>query len=342
MQEKSVKKMRIGFAGRGTLGRDVLKGLIDNPDIEIPFIINCRVTPEVGAGRDVFEKMASDKNIPFHFSNTLNTDKWVSYIREQDVDLVVAMLWLDTIGEDVISCARLGFLNLHGGMLPRYRGNACSNWAILNKEQQQGLSVHLMEPGKLDSGPVVLQEVIPMTDRTTIKELMDHIDKRGAELVLEAVGMMVRGEYTLTPQSEKDALRCYPRLPRDGEINWYDSAEKIERLIRAAGDPYPGAYTFYSDVRDQGRIKKMTICSAHIIDHPTDFCAVPGHVLKIENDLKRAVVCGDMKLLVLGKIRIDGGDSDPVSTFRTVRQRMGLDTETLLNEFRKLGGHLDA
>ncbi|AEP09348.1 formyl transferase, C-terminal domain protein [Micavibrio aeruginosavorus ARL-13] len=334
--------MRVGFVGRGTLGRDVLKGLIDNENIEIPFVINCRVTPEVGAGRDVFEKMALDNNIPFHFSNTLNADKWISYIREQNVDLVVAMLWLDTIGEEVISGARLGFLNLHGGMLPRYRGNACSNWAILNKEDQQGLSVHLMEAGKLDSGPVVLQEIIPMTDRTTIKELMDHIDKRGAELVLQAVGMIVRDEYTLTSQNEEKALRCYPRLPRDGEINWHDAAEKIERLIRAAGDPYPGAYSFYSDVRDEGRIKKMTICSAHIEEHPTEFCAVPGHVLKIQDDLKRAVVCGDMKLLVLDEIRIDGISSDPVSSFRTVRQRMGLDTEILLNELWKLKERLNA
>lgn len=106
-------------------------------------------------------------------------------------------------------------------------------------------------------------------------------------------------------------------------------------LDPVAGDPYPGAYSYFADIKDKMAIKKLTILSASIEKHDTDFCAVPGHVLKLDNGKKWAVVCGDMKLLILRDIKIDGQSISPADYFKTIRQRLGLDTETLLNEIRK-------
>ena len=159
LEQEDVKKMRVAFLGRGSLGRDVLLGLIGNPMVEVPFIISCDTSPEVGCDHGDFVAIAEKNGIPFYTANSVNGSKWVDLFAQHNIDLAVAMLWLNTLKSEIISTARLGFLNLHGGLLPRYRGNACSNWAILNQETEQGLSVHFMDPGKLDSGPVVLQQL---------------------------------------------------------------------------------------------------------------------------------------------------------------------------------------
>jgi hypothetical protein len=116
----------------------------------------------------------------------------------------------------------------------------------------------------------------------------------------------------------------------DGEIDWNDPAETIERLTRAAGSPYPGAYTYFADTRDQGRIKKMVICHAHVQEHPDQMLAVPGHLIRLEGQQIYAVACGDGNLLVLDQILIDGNSVLPVEFFRTVSQRLGLDNEAMI------------
>lgn len=334
MQEVG-KRFRVAFMGRGELGARVLEGLLTNTQIEVPVVFTCRSSPEVGFDEGHFERIAEQNGIPFFQSNNINKPEWISLLSRLKPDLAVAMLWVNTIGDEVIRTSRLGFLNCHGGMLPRYRGNACSNWAILNGEQEVGLTVHLMEPGRLDSGPIVIQDKIPISDTTTIRELTDTFTERGAELVIKAVELIRTGTAELKPQDESRSLYCYPRLPRDGEIDWNKSAADVLTLIRAAGDPYPGAYSNFADARDHQRLKKLVIDEASIEAHQGDFCAVPGHVLKLDAGSRRAVVCGDMKLLVLKRVRVDGASVDPAEFFRSVRQRLGLDTETLLTEVKR-------
>jgi methionyl-tRNA formyltransferase len=329
------KRFRVAFLGRGELGARVLEALLTNTQIEVPVVFTCRSSPEVGFDESHFERIAEQNGIPFFQSNNINKPEWISLLSRFKPDLAVAMLWVNTIGDEVIRTSRLGFLNCHGGMLPRYRGNACSNWAILNGEKEVGLTIHLMEPGKLDSGPIVIQDKIPISDTTTIRELTDTFTERGAELVIEAVELMRTGTAELRPQDESRSLYCYPRLPRDGEIDWNKSAADVLTLIRAAGDPYPGAYSYFADVRDHRRLKKLVIDKASIETHPGDFCAVPGHLLKLAAGSRRAVVCGDMKLLVLERVRVDGASVDPAEFFRSVRQRLGLDTEILLAEVKR-------
>ncbi|MDX2085776.1 MAG: methionyl-tRNA formyltransferase [Candidatus Melainabacteria bacterium] len=338
-------RFRVGFFSRGKLGYQVLKKLLNDPKIEIPIIVTCRHTPEVGYTELDFKELAENRNIPFYITNSLNKPNWVELIRPLNLDLGLGMQWINTIGAAIISETRLGFLNLHGGKLPRYRGNACSNWAILNGEEEQGLCVHLMEPGRLDSGPIILQERFPIKSDTYIEEIMDHFISRGQQMIIEAVDLLALGKATIESQPETGGLYCYPRLPRDGEIDWTKPAEQIYRLVRAAGKPYPGAYSYYSDIKDSNCIKKLIIWKGHIEEHPGDFCAVPGHVLRLEANIagqvglaapQTAVVCGDGKLLILDDISINGHHVDASDTFRSVRQRLGLNTEQLLSEIGSL------
>jgi methionyl-tRNA formyltransferase len=331
--EKVEKKMRIGFLGRGELGMKVLSGLIASSGIDIPIIISCGSSPEVKYSESDFEQVANAHNIPFYKTNLINSETYVQILKDFNLDLVVAMLWLYTIEDRTINTARLGFVNCHGGLLPQYRGNACANWSILNEEKIMGITAHFMKGGDLDSGPIIKQTEIKLTDHSTIAEIVSVFDDMGSKLVLEAVELIRSGNCVPVAQQEELASFCYPRLPRDGEIDWAQSAWEIDKLVRAAGKPYPGAYSYFQDVKDNGKIKKMAVYSGHVEAHPLKFFyAIPGHLIRLDRGNKWAVVCGDKKLFVLSDIAVDAISVAPNQFFKTVRQRMGIDRNALLFE----------
>lgn len=325
--------MRVAFLGRGRLGMQVLDGLLQNPHLEVPVIFTCGATPEVGLQEDEFARVAAARGIDFYQTNNINKPEWIEVLRRYEADVAVALLWLHTVNRGAIETTRHGFINCHAGLLPKYRGNAVLNWAILNRESEIGLTVHFMAAGDLDSGPVIKQERIPVGERTTVGDLFRQVDERGARLVLEAVEAVRRGELKASPQEQAEASYCYPRLPRDGELDWNRPARELERLVRATTDPYPGAYSYFTDVRDKHKIKKMIVWEAHVEAHPLrEFYAVPGHLLKLEKGAKWGVACGDNRLLILDRIEIGGVPVLPAEFFRTVRQRFGLDVQTLAAE----------
>ena len=335
---QSKNRFKVIFLGRGSLGMKVLKGLLKDKSILVEAIFNCPATTEVKYSKEDFKKVAAENRIDFFFFRNLNNEAGRKIIKSFKPDLAVAMLWKNTISKEIISIPRYGFLNCHTGLLPQYRGNACGNWAILNEEDKFGVTVHFMNGDELDNGPIIKQKILKINRNILIGDLMDRTTKWGAKLVLEVVKEIQNKQLTSIKQDEKKASYCYPRLPRDGEINWNDSAKKIFNLIRASGKPYPGAYSYFSDIMDKGKIKKITIWLAHIENHPLKkFYAISGHILRLEQSKKWGVVTGDMKLIILDKIHINNQKVEAKNFFRTVRQRLGLDiTELIMNIYNKL------
>ena len=323
----------VGFLGRARLGLDVLEGLLANPNVRVPVIVCCGATPEVEDTSARMRALAAEHGIDYFETNRINRPEWRDRLASYDLDLAVAMLWLHTIDDSIIATARLGFINCHGGHLPKYRGNACANWAILNGEPYIGTSAHLMAPGVLDNGPVILQDGVPIGEDSYIGDLIGELEEKGRRLVLASVEAFRTGTAQPIPQDEEQASYCYPRIPRDGEIDWGRDAEEIHRLVRAAGRPYPGAYSWFMDHRANGRIRKLTIWRGHVERHPlNEYYAVPGHVLRLDGGARWGIVCGDAKLLILDEIDIDGAATAPAAFFKTVRQRMGLDHGLLAAE----------
>jgi methionyl-tRNA formyltransferase len=324
---------KVGFIGRGRLGANVFRRLLEDPHVQVPVAITCAATAEVEDTSIEIETLAQKHGVPYFETNNINKPEWPNLLRSYELDLVVAMLWLHTINDAVISTARLGFINSHGGHLPKYRGNACANWAILNGEPHIGTSVHLMTPGSLDDGPVLCQEIVPIDANTYVGELIGELEGRGERLVIDAVEALRTGTAKPARQDPDHASYCYPRLPRDGEIDWNEKAVAVHALVRAAGRPYPGAYCWFQDHRAGGIIRKMTIWRARVEKHGLpEYYAVPGHLLRLESGAKYAVACGDASLLVLEEIAIDGESADAGGYFRTVRQRLGLDVASVTAE----------
>ena len=326
--------MKVLFLGRGELGYTTLERLLSE-DFEVPVIVTCDHSPDVGGSAEAFRKLAENKGIDYFHTNNINTDKWVQKLKSYNADIGIALLWLYIIREPIISATKHGLLNFHAGDLPRYRGNACTNWAILQGEKQIGFSVHLMEPGRLDSGPIILKDYLPLKNDTTIGDVTKAYSKIGVEMIIKAVRMFAENDVNPEPQDNAKALYCYPRLPRDGEINWDMPSEKIYNLIRAAGKPFPGAYTYYRDSRKKGAVKKMIIWKAHVESHSIDFLAKSGHLIKLQDSEKWAVATADKKLLILDEIEIDGKIADPRKAFKSIRIRLGMDVTDEIMKLRE-------
>jgi methionyl-tRNA formyltransferase len=326
--------MRIGFLGRGGLGLKILDGISNIKGVQIPVVMTCRPSPESPASRSWFQEKATGLSADYFETNTVNDPEWVTRLQSYNLDCVVAILWVTTVSQDAIKATKHGFLNIHSGALPKYRGNACFTWAMLNHEKEVGLTVHWMEGGKLDSGPILKQKLFPLANDTQMQTCMDlFFETEGPKLMIETIQDLLHGKTASISQVPTTASYCYPRLPRDGQIDWNQQASEIEILTRAAGAPYPGAYSWFLNPRGQ-KISKLVIHHAACIEHPIpEHYAVPGHLIYFPSNNTWGVECGDKKILILKQVEVDGVQGKPESFFKSVRIRLGLDVESILAEF---------
>jgi methionyl-tRNA formyltransferase len=222
------------------------------------------------------------------------------------------------LGEDVIGSFPLGVVNAHAGDLPRYRGNACPNWAILNGEKRIGLCVHMMTPDEVDAGPVVARDYLPVDDETYIGDVYEWLDKRIPLLLSESVSALLQGSATPVPQpsNPQAGLRCYPRKPEDARIVWREPASAILRLIRASSRPFEGAFAQTADAR------RVTIWRASAFVHAGPFCAVPGQIM-LRTPQGPVIACGDGGIL-LTSFELDGlsPEQSKAELMRSVRARL--------------------
>jgi methionyl-tRNA formyltransferase len=226
------------------------------------------------------------------------------------------------IGPDAIAAFRYGVFNAHAGDLPRYRGNACPNWAILNGEERRGVCVHRMTPGVLDSGPILGRRFLPLTEDAYIGDVYDWLETAIPELFVEVVRGLEAGTAVEQHPSPNpaDGLRCYPRRPEDSEIDWERSATDVLRLIRASSHPFAGAYSCL-----EGR-DKLTVWRAVRYEHAGPYLAVPGQILlragQTEGDPVVSCGQGAIRLVDLSMENVHGAEAAALVT-KSLRNRLG-------------------
>ncbi len=286
---------------------------------EIALIVTAKAAPEYTRTEDDFKVLARRLNAPFIHSARIT--ETLETIRLLDpVDIGLSMNYPGVIPSEVIDLFPLGILNAHGGDLPRYRGNACQAWAILNGEERVGLCVHKMVGGELDSGDIIARDYHPLTAVTAITEIYAWMASRTPDLFAQALDLLAADpSYVLEHQSKNlaDALRCYPRTPEDGYIDWNRSAVEILRLINASTKPYAGAFTWHKG-------EKVRIWSARMGALPCPSCFVPGQVLWKNEDGAVAVGTGDSGVLLLDEVQKETCESCKAAEMvRSLRERFG-------------------
>jgi methionyl-tRNA formyltransferase len=281
---------------------------------KIALIVTAKEAPEYTKTAEDFRVLAEDLGIPF--AHTPRIAEISDVIRSlSPIDIGVSLNYSGMIPQSIIDRFSLGILNAHGGDLPRYRGNACQAWAIINGEQQIGLCIHRMVGGELDSGDIIARDYYPLDIRTKITSVYEWMSDRIPELFSEALARLERDPaYVMEVQSKalNDVLRCYPRKPEDGRIDWRKSNIEILRLINASSKPYSGAFC---ELEGQ----KMIVWDAELPPEE-NFLAVPGQLMKIGQGFVD-VACGIGKLR-LTTVEYRGEVSVPNVLFKSLRQRL--------------------
>jgi methionyl-tRNA formyltransferase len=187
-------------------------------------------------------ELAERHGIPVHRPASVNTPEWITHIRALEPALIFSFYYRNMICQEILDLPPLGAFNLHGSLLPKYRGRVPINWAVLKGEQETGVTLHYMVK-RADAGDIVDQQVVPIGARETALDVFRKVTA-AARIVLERqIDALKRGEAPRHRQVETEASYFGGRKPEDGRIDWAQSAAAIFNLIRAVTHPYPGAFT---------------------------------------------------------------------------------------------------
>jgi methionyl-tRNA formyltransferase len=260
--------MRVGIIGRtGVLLKSA--EALREAGHELAFVATCKAELFYDKNDVDFQNYASRLNIPFF--NTLDLESKIDSISALKADICISINWLKIIDKSFLSIFPLGILNAHAGDLPRYKGNAAANWAILNFEQEVVLTIHKMVE-ELDSGPYLLKEYFKIDDKTYIGDIYAWLESSVPNIFTNAMDLVGFKEFIEQDKTIK-TLRTYPRNPDDSRINWSWDNKSVLAMIRASSYPFDGAFCFLN-----GTDLKVNIFKASEFNADFDFCAVPGQV----------------------------------------------------------------
>lgn len=309
-------KARVVLIGLGPTTADALVALTDRFDVA------ALIRPD----NDETTTLAGKLGVPV-IPRTRITDI-EQVITDLTPDAVVVSSYHRILPDRVLALS--AFVNVHYSPLPRGRGRANVNWAIINGDPETAITVHSMTPG-LDEGGILHQEPVPIAPRDTVTDLYDRLNARQRAVLADAVTRRLTGDEG-EPQDHTQATYGCTRLPEDGEINWSASTDEIDRLIRALTPPYPGAYTHLG--LDPLRILRAEPTP----DAPVYTGRIPGRVVRVDRSGEgwADVLTGDGILRIHEVALSPDGTPIPANELITsVKTTLGLRTTDLLALLRE-------
>ncbi len=234
--------MRIVFLGTSAFACPALRALARAYDVALVI-----TQPDRPAGRkrelrpSAVKTASLDLGLRIAQPERINSEEGINLLRETAPEAIVVASYGQFLSTKVFSLPPHGTINIHASLLPRYRGAAPINWAIIRSETETGVTTFFIEKG-MDSGAILVQRPCPIGSDETAGELHDHLATLGAEAILDTLHSIEEGTAHPTPQREEEATLA-PKLSRaDGEMDWTKRACDIHNLVRGL-NPWPGAFT---------------------------------------------------------------------------------------------------
>ena len=281
-----------------------------------------------------FAELAEEAGAPYFCDPAINRPEHQRLAEEAGAEVAISVNWPTLIGPEMLGRFPHGVVNAHAGDLPRYRGNATPNWAILAGEQRVVLTLHRMVEC-LDAGPVLAQRAFPLSDTTYVGDVYRFLAEAVPELFVQVLDGLEDGTLVAIDQPEDPALslRCYPRHPRDSRLDWDRAAAELCRLVRASAEPFSGAYSFIGTDR-----VVVWRARAEPVGHP--YLGVPGQVIDIRRRSGEVAVLTGEGALVLEEVETPAGRGPAAEYVRSTRTRFGMDVTAemgrLLDRVREL------
>lgn len=252
---------------------------------EIQAVFTHRDDPNENIWFDSVAELAAANNIPVYAPDDINHPLWIERIRKLDPDILFSFYYRDMVGKDILDIPNAGCLNLHGSLLPKYRGRCPVNWVLINGEKETGITLHYMTI-KPDDGDIVGQKKLLIDINDTALSLYKKLTSATDELLNGLLPLIKEKKVKRFPQDNKLSSYFGGRGPEDGEIDWKQDAESVRNLVRAVTRPYPGAFSYL------GNRKCLFWDVATIMTLPHE---VPGTVLSID---PLTIACGNGAVIV--------------------------------------------
>lgn len=260
--------------GTAELGRPSLDRLMASSEWRLRAVIT---QPDRPKGRHLklqpspIKEQALQLGLPILQPEKCRSESFLDELRAFDPDLVVVVAYGQILPKTLLEIPRLGCLNVHASLLPKYRGAAPIQWAILNDEAETGVTIMQMDPG-LDTGPILAQEKTPINESDNAQTLHDRLAQIGGRLLLETIPGYVSAAVPPRPQPSEGASYARKITKEDGLLVWEQPARALWNRFRALS-PWPGVFTFFKDGQ---RVARLKVWSAEIVP---EISGNPGEVL---------------------------------------------------------------
>lgn len=257
------KNIKTVFIGTPDFGLEALKRLIQDDSFDVELVIT---QPDKKVGRKQIltpppiKVEALKNNIKVLQPNRISEIE--SEIKKINPDIAVVIAYGQIIPESILDIPKHGFVNVHGSLLPKYRGAACVQAPILNGDEETGVTIMKMNAG-LDTGPILAQTKIQLASEETTGLLFEKLSQLGADFLLPTLKDYITGKIKEVPQIEEDASYVGQLKKQDGEINWNKPAIEIERFVRAM-NPWPSAFAQVKS--EKLKVKSIKIIEVEIIE----------------------------------------------------------------------------
>jgi len=259
-------------------------------------------------------RLAAEQGIAVYAPEDVNHPLWVERIRALAPDMIFSFYYRNLLSDAIVSTAKHGAFNLHGSLLPQYRGRAPLNWVLVNGEKETGVTLHRMVK-RADAGNIVAQQKVDITDTDVAMTLHRKLCTAAQSLLRDALPQIANGSIDETVQDVSQATYVGRRTPDDGRLNWEQSAESLHNLVRAVSDPWPGAFGFVGT-------NKFIVWKSRVRHDVA--AAKPGTVMSVS---PLVVACGN------GALEIITGQTDKGVYMQGAQlaQSLGLVTRALLS-----------
>ena len=278
--------MKVVFMGTPDFAVETLKAIYEAGHE----VILCVTQPDKPKGRGgkmqfpPVKEWACDHGIPVFQPVKIRAEDSVEFLRKYQADVFVVAAFGQILPKVILDMPRLGCVNVHGSLLPKYRGAAPIQWAVIDGEKVSGITTMMMGPG-LDDGDMLLKSEVELAADETGGSLFDRLAVEGGKLAVETIEKLDKGLITPEPQDESQASHVGMIKKEMGNIDWTRPAVEIERLIRGL-NPWPSAFTYLDG-------KTLKIWSAKVVEGKGQ----PGAVTTVDKN-GFVVATGDGGLLI--------------------------------------------
>ena len=271
------------------VGVRCLRVLLDQ-GVDVALVLTHEDSPTETIWYDSVAQVCADHSIPFITPDDANASNVVARIRALAPEFFFSFYYRKMLGAELLGIPTRGALNMHGSLLPKYRGRVPVNWAVLHGERETGASLHYMEI-KPDAGNLVAQTAVPILGDDTAFEVFQKVTVAAELTLARALPQLIAGTAPSVPLNLKAGSYFSGRKPEDGRIDWTRTAAEVNNLVRAVAPPYPGAFA------DLGS-KRIIVAKARVAAaEAMSSVPVAGQIARMSNG-SLGFVCGDGKLLI--------------------------------------------